>query len=36
MGLELFGDQSHKMANVTGVFIPRAIDGEGVAASAAR
>ena len=24
MGLELFGDQAHKMANVTGVVIPRA------------
>jgi (S)-ureidoglycine-glyoxylate aminotransferase len=28
MGLELFGDQSHKMANVTGVHIPPGVDGE--------
>ncbi|MGQ0655147.1 MAG: pyridoxal-phosphate-dependent aminotransferase family protein [Betaproteobacteria bacterium] len=28
MGLELFGDQSHKMSNVTGVFIPAGVDGE--------
>jgi (S)-ureidoglycine-glyoxylate aminotransferase len=28
MGLELFGDQAHKMANVTGVYIPQGIDGE--------
>jgi (S)-ureidoglycine-glyoxylate aminotransferase len=28
MGLELFGDQRHKMANVTGVHIPEGIDGE--------
>ena len=30
MGLKLFGDQSHKMANVTGVFIPQGVDGEKV------
>jgi (S)-ureidoglycine-glyoxylate aminotransferase len=30
MGLELFGDQRYKMANVTGVFIPQGIDGEKV------
>jgi len=28
MGLELFGDQSHKMSNVTGVFIPAGVDGD--------
>jgi (S)-ureidoglycine-glyoxylate aminotransferase len=33
MGLELFGDQAHKMANVTGVVIPDGIDGEAVRAS---
>jgi len=30
MGLELFGDQRHKMPNVTGVCIPRGVDGEAV------
>jgi (S)-ureidoglycine-glyoxylate aminotransferase len=31
MGLGLFGDQAHRMTNVTGVFIPEACgDGEGV------
>jgi (S)-ureidoglycine-glyoxylate aminotransferase len=30
MGLKLFGDQRHKMANVTGVHIPQGIDGEKV------
>ncbi|MEM9158583.1 MAG: alanine--glyoxylate aminotransferase family protein [Verrucomicrobiota bacterium] len=30
MGLELFGDQSHKMTNVTGVYIPDEVDGEAV------
>ena len=30
MGLKLFGDQSHKMANVTGVYIPQGVDGEKV------
>src|SRR5687768_2020091 len=28
MGLELFGDQRHKMANVTGVHIPEGVDGD--------
>ena len=27
MGLRLFGDQKHKMANVTGVYIPQGVDG---------
>jgi (S)-ureidoglycine-glyoxylate aminotransferase len=30
MGLKLFGDQAHKMANVTGVYIPQGVDGEKV------
>ncbi len=30
MGLELFGDLNHKMPNVTGVYIPRGVDGEKV------
>ncbi|HYN12202.1 MAG TPA: alanine--glyoxylate aminotransferase family protein [Burkholderiales bacterium] len=30
MGLALFGDQRHKMPNVTGVHIPRGVDGEKV------
>jgi (S)-ureidoglycine-glyoxylate aminotransferase len=30
MGLELFGDQSHKMPNVTGVYIPKGVDGDAV------
>jgi (S)-ureidoglycine---glyoxylate transaminase len=30
MGLELYGDPTHRMANVTGVKIPKAIDGERV------
>jgi (S)-ureidoglycine-glyoxylate aminotransferase len=30
MGLELFGDQRHKMANVTGVMIPQGVDGDRV------
>ena len=30
MGLELFGDQRHKMANVTGVLIPPGVDGDKV------
>jgi (S)-ureidoglycine-glyoxylate aminotransferase len=30
MGLALFGDHSHKMANVTGVHIPKGVDGEAV------
>jgi len=28
MGLKLFGDQRHKMANVTGVYIPQGVDGD--------
>ena len=30
MGLRLFGDPKHKMANVTGVYIPEGIDGDKV------
>ena len=30
MGLELFGDQAQKMPNVTGVYIPKGVDGEAV------
>lgn len=30
MGLALFGDQAHKMASVTGVLIPAAVEGERV------
>jgi (S)-ureidoglycine---glyoxylate transaminase len=30
MGLKLFGDPAHKMANVTGVTIPEGVDGEKV------
>ena len=30
MGLRLFGDADHRMANVTGVFIPPAVDGDKV------
>jgi (S)-ureidoglycine-glyoxylate aminotransferase len=30
MGLKLFGDQRHKMANVTGVMIPTGVDPDGV------
>jgi (S)-ureidoglycine-glyoxylate aminotransferase len=30
MGLALFGDQKHKMANVTGVHIPQGVDGDKV------
>ena len=30
MGLRLYGDLAHKMANVTGVWIPDGIDGERV------
>jgi (S)-ureidoglycine-glyoxylate aminotransferase len=30
MGLELFGDQAHKMPNVTGVHIPKGVDGDAV------
>lgn len=28
LGLELFGDLTHKMLNVTGVYIPQGLDGE--------
>ncbi|MCX2523471.1 pyridoxal-phosphate-dependent aminotransferase family protein [Larsenimonas rhizosphaerae] len=30
MGLELFGDQQHRMHNVVGVYIPEGLDGEAV------
>src|SRR5687767_117205 len=30
MGLKLYGDQAHKMPNVTGVYIPQGVDGETV------
>jgi (S)-ureidoglycine-glyoxylate aminotransferase len=30
MGLKLFGDQRHKMPNVTGVFIPDGVNGDAV------
>ena len=30
MGLELFGDQAHKMPNVTGVVVPKGVDADGV------
>ena len=30
MGLKIFGDRNHKMANVTGVHIPQGVDGEKV------
>ena len=33
MGLKVFGDQAHKMTNVTGVHIPEGIDGEKVRAA---
>ena len=33
MGLELFGDQAHKMPNVTGVYVPAGISGDGVRAA---
>ena len=29
MGLELFGDQNNKMPNVTGIHIPKGVDGDG-------
>ena len=32
MGLTVFGDKAHKMANVTGVMIPEGVDGEAVRA----
>jgi (S)-ureidoglycine-glyoxylate aminotransferase len=30
MGLKVYGDPAHKMANVTGVYIPQGVDGEAV------
>ena len=30
MGLTIFGDQKHKMPNVTGIVIPPKVDGERV------
>jgi (S)-ureidoglycine-glyoxylate aminotransferase len=33
MGLTVFGDQAHKMTNVTGIVIPGGIDGEAVRAA---
>ena len=30
MGLRVFGDDAHRMTNVTGVYIPEGIDGEAV------
>lgn len=33
MGLTMFGDDAHRMTNVTGVFIPEGVDGERVRAS---
>jgi (S)-ureidoglycine-glyoxylate aminotransferase len=30
LGLEIYGDRRHKMPNVTGVWIPRGVDGERV------
>ena len=33
LGLELFGDQSHRMNNVVGVYIPPGVDGEAARAS---
>lgn len=33
MDLEVFGDQAHKMPNVTGVHIPQAVDGDAVRTS---
>lgn len=33
MGLQLYGDQSHKMTNVTGILIPEGVDGEAVRAA---
>lgn len=30
MGLEVFGDDAHRMTNVTGVYIPAGVDGERV------
>jgi len=33
MGLTLFGDDAHRMTNVTGVYIPEGVDGERVRAA---
>ncbi len=33
MGLQLFGDQAHKMPNVTGVHIPHGVHGDGLRAA---
>jgi (S)-ureidoglycine-glyoxylate aminotransferase len=33
MGLTVFGDQAHKMTNVTGILIPPGVDGEAVRAA---
>jgi (S)-ureidoglycine---glyoxylate transaminase len=33
MRLELFGDERHKMASITGVYIPQGVDGEQVRAA---
>lgn len=33
MGLTVFGDDAHRMTNVTGVFIPNGVDGERVRAA---
>lgn len=30
MGLEIFGEDAHRMTNVTGVFVPKDVDGETV------
>ena len=30
MGLTIFGDDAHRMTNVTGVYIPEGVDGEAV------
>jgi (S)-ureidoglycine-glyoxylate aminotransferase len=32
MGLKVFGDDAHRMTNVTGVWIPEGLDGEAVRA----
>jgi (S)-ureidoglycine-glyoxylate aminotransferase len=32
MGLKLFGDQNHKMPNVTGIYIPEGVSGDAVRA----
>jgi (S)-ureidoglycine-glyoxylate aminotransferase len=30
MGLTVFGDDAHRMTNVTGVYIPEGVDGEAI------